>query len=72
MFHTWEWGMTLLYDPPSGWMYGFPKLYEPKEGESLRETLLRDGYPQKEIDQGNHKHVRFIGRREELEKRPHE
>lgn len=58
--------MALIYDPPSGWMYGFPKLYKPLEGESLEETLLRDGYPQKEIDNGGSNHVRFLGSFEEL------
>ena len=48
-----------LYDPPSGWLYGFPKYYEPREGENLEETLLRDGYPQREIDQGMAEHCRF-------------
>lgn len=41
--------MITLYDPPSGWMYGFPKQYLPLEGEMLEETLLRDGYPSSEI-----------------------
>lgn len=57
----------MRYDPPSGWKYGFPKLYSPKEGESLEETLLRDGYPQSEIDNGGSKYVRFIGERIEYE-----
>jgi len=48
-----------IYDPPSGWRYGFPKQYLPLENESIEQTLLRDGYPQKEIDWGAHKHVRF-------------
>lgn len=34
-----------FYDPPSGWRYGFPKRYEPLEGETLEQTLVRDGYP---------------------------
>lgn len=51
----------LLYDPPSGWMYGFPKPYKPLPGETLEQTLLRDGYPQSEIDDGGSKHVRFFG-----------
>ena len=35
-----------IYDPPSGWMYGFPKQYKPAyEGEPIEDTLLRDGYP---------------------------
>lgn len=59
--------MTLLYDPPSGWRYGFPRPYRPLEGESLADTLLRDGYPQREIDNGGAKYCRFIGEREELE-----
>ena len=50
-----------LYDPPSGWRYGFPKQYKPLEGEELKDTLLRDGYPQHEIDNGGDKHVRFWG-----------
>lgn len=59
--------MALIYDPPSGWRYGFPKPYLPHPGETLRETLLRDGYPLHEIDNGGAKHCRFIGPREELE-----
>lgn len=56
--------MTLMYDPPSGWKYGFPKPYQPKEGESLKDTLIRDGYPEKEIisdDTHSAKYVRFFG-----------
>lgn len=35
-----------VYDPPSGWMYGFPKQYKPRDAnEPLEETLVRDGYP---------------------------
>ena len=48
-----------IYDPPSGWRYGFPREYKPLPGESLIDTLLRDGYPQKEIDWGGGEHVRF-------------
>lgn len=55
----------LMYDPPSGWMYGFPRPYLPLKGEALRETLLRDGYPQEELDsitvEGKVKWVRFFG-----------
>lgn len=49
-----------MYDPPSGWKYGFPKEYNPSNPlEPLEYTLRRDGYPQKEIDNGGAKHVRF-------------
>lgn len=56
----------MLYDPPSGWRYGFPRPYLPLEGETLRETLLRDGYPATELDSitredGSLYGVRFIG-----------
>lgn len=51
--------LARVYDPPAGWMYGFPKQYKPLPGESLAETLLRDGYPQHEIDNGMANHVRF-------------
>jgi len=47
------------YDPPSGWRYGFPKEYNPLFGETLEQTLLRDGYPQREIDNSGATHVRF-------------
>lgn len=51
----------MLYDPPSGWRYGFPKQYLPLEGESLEDTLRRDGYPESELAQGMADHCRFIG-----------
>jgi len=51
--------MKTMYDPPSGWLFGFPKEYKPLPGETLEETLLRDGYLQKEINWGAAKHVRF-------------
>jgi len=57
-----------MYDPPSGWKYGFPKVYTPLPGETLEETLLRDGYPQYEIDAGMAKHCRFLGSKEEIMK----
>lgn len=48
-----------MYDPPSGWRYGFPRQYLPLSGETLVHTLLRDGYPQHEINNGGAEHVRF-------------
>jgi len=51
---------TMLYDPPSGWMYGFPKPYKPlRPEESIEETLARDGYPKKMMELA--KWTRFIG-----------
>jgi hypothetical protein len=55
----------LYYDPPSGWKYGFPKPYLPLKGETLADTLRRDGYPEHELKSitvnGEVKYVRFIG-----------
>jgi hypothetical protein len=61
----------MIYDPPSGWMYGFPKPYAPLPDETLEDTLLRDGYPQSELERikrpsGGLYGVRFLGTKEEL------
>lgn len=45
----------IMYDPPNGWKYGFPKEWKPLQYETVTQTLLRDGYPQKEIDSGGYK-----------------
>ena len=50
---------TQFYDPPNGWRYGFPKLYQPKDGESLIDTLVRDGYPRKMAEECGAEHCRF-------------
>jgi hypothetical protein len=39
-----------IYDPPSGWMFGFPRQYNPLPGETVEQTLIRDGYPKKEAE----------------------
>lgn len=37
-------------DVPSGWVYGFPKLYNPEEDGELAEWVYNNGYPRdKEI-----------------------
>lgn len=52
---------TCLYDPPSGWAFGFPKPYNPLPEELLRDTLIRDGYPKGLADQQHLvDHCRFI------------
>ncbi len=56
----------MLYDPPSGWRYGFPREYKPQQDETLEQTLVRDGYPVRDAEFGA-KHCRFIGPREELD-----
>jgi len=41
-----------LVDPPSGYLYGFPKEFYPGEwGEDITQFCVANGYPQKEIDE---------------------
>lgn len=49
---------TVIYDPPTGWRYGFPKVYNPLPDETLEQTLIRDGYPEKDAEFAS-KHCRF-------------
>jgi len=45
--------MKTIYDPPSGWKYGFPKAIPEsvQSGEkTMRDWLLESGYPEEEID----------------------
>lgn len=49
----------MMIDPPSGWKYGFPKAI-PDGVENVREWLVANGYPQKEIDScGKHFYCRY-------------
>lgn len=53
----------MLIDPPSGWMYGFPKeapldMFNPDW--NFEQWCLDNGYPQELIDQGMLKHCRYI------------
>lgn len=46
-------------DPPSGWKYGFPKLWDSAEEPDCMAWLVREGYPQSEIDSlGEHFYTR--------------
>ena len=49
-----------IIDPPSGWMYGFPKPFNPKEGQTTKDWLIENGYPEKTIDgYGDYFYCRF-------------
>ena len=39
-------------DPPSGWRYGFPKLYDPAKDGDMRAWMIANGYPKKLANQG--------------------
>lgn len=54
--------MTIIVDPPSGWMYGFPAPLE----EDYEQQLRNAGYPEKDIPMAL-KHSRYLAdTREEL------
>lgn len=39
----------MIYDPPSGWKYGFPKEV-PEDIKDFKQWLIDSGYPEKDID----------------------
>lgn len=39
-----------IVDIPSGWRYGFPKKFEPRDNEQLNEWLVRNGCPKEDVD----------------------
>ena len=49
----------IVIDPPMGSRYGFPRIYDKQEGESVEEWFLRRGYPKELIEQGMLNHCRW-------------
>ena len=48
-----EWTSKPYYvDPPEGWRWGFPRLYDPAADGDMRAWMVRQGYPQRLADQG--------------------
>jgi hypothetical protein len=45
-------GKPYWVDPPSGWRYGFPKLYDPAKDGPMREWMVANGYPKALADKG--------------------
>ena len=43
--------MRLWIDPPSGWKYGFPKVWDSKEDKNILLWLVEGGDPQYLIDE---------------------
>lgn len=54
--------LVTFVDPPSGWMYGFPKVAPSKNltPTELIDWFLNNGYPQELIDKGMLNHCRYI------------
>lgn len=50
-------------DPPSGWRYGFPKIYTPLVDGDLSEWLVKQGYPADQLSSTTH--VRFMDVKED-------
>ena len=42
--------MKVYIDPPSGWQYGFPKVFDPVIDGDVHQWMVKEGYPQSEID----------------------
>ena len=40
-------------DPPSGWQYGFPKLYNREVDGDISEWMVQQGYPEELMDIAN-------------------
>lgn len=56
----------MLIDPPSGWLYGFPKVM-PTGVKDINKWVVEQGYPQELVDKGYMKHCRRIGTKEEID-----
>lgn len=41
--------ITFMVDPPSGWKYGFPQLFDSSKS-TYRDFLRNNGYPTQHID----------------------
>ena len=41
---------NMMVDPPSGWRYGFPALWDRKIHPKLEDLLREKGYPEKDIE----------------------
>lgn len=37
-------------DPPLGWKYGFPKVWDQHKDPNLKTWLIANGYPEKDIN----------------------
>ena len=50
---TWlDTAAQVMVDPPSGWLYGFPKVWDKVQHPDLTQWLIDNGYPEKEANRG--------------------
>jgi len=61
--------MKKWIDPPSGWKYGFPRVFDTEKDGDLYEWLTANGYPEKVRESyGEHFYIRQWLTDEEEEK----
>ena len=49
---AWAMPDRVLVDPPQGWRYGFPKVWDRRENPDCREWLIENGYPRSLAEDG--------------------
>lgn len=61
---------VLWCDPPDGWMFGFPKEYNPNAvNVNQRQWLIDNGYPEERMNQyGDYFYVRWFYTEEDFNK----
>lgn len=50
---SWMDADELVVDPPSGWRYGFPKVWNRKTHPDMKAWLIENGYPEKAANNEN-------------------
>jgi len=56
----WQPSSRMWVDPPSGWQFGFPKVWDKEKHEDFESWLVAEGYPEREIKRmGDYFHCRF-------------
>jgi hypothetical protein len=49
---SWLDAQQLMVDPPSGWLYGFPKVWDKLQHPDMTQWLIDNGYPEAEAKSG--------------------
>ena len=57
----------LWIDPPSGWRYGFPKIWDPVAEPDLKVWLIQSGYPESEVNFGLQYYRQWVADAPELQ-----
>lgn len=49
----------LWVDPPSGWRFGFPKIWDKVKYPDFKSWLIYQGYPEEEYERYNGNYIRY-------------